>query len=100
MADKFAHYYLTIRDIKIPQTPLEAEGNSFPMMYHRVVYILYSPCVSQFNNIPILVTIVTHIFPPKWFLWQPKSCDLSLISLMTRMPNIVKIGLELAKLQL
>ena len=77
-----------------------AEGISFPMMYHTVLYTLYSACASLFNNIPILVTMVTHIFPPKWFPWQPKSCDLSMISLLTRMPNMVKIGLKLAKLQL
>ena len=76
-----------------------AEWISFPMMYHTVLHTLHSACYSQFNNIPFLVTIVTHIFPPKWFSWQPKSSDLSAISLLTGIPNMVKIGLELAKLQ-
>ena len=77
-----------------------AAGISFPMMYHTVLYALYSACsASQFNNIPILVTMVTHIFPPKLFPCQPKSCYLSTISLLTTMLNMVKIGHKLAKLQ-
>ena len=43
------------------------EWISFPMMYHTVLYTLYSACASQFNNIPILVTMVTSIFPPNGF---------------------------------
>ena len=72
-----------------------AEGISFPMIYH-----MYSACTSQFNNIPILVAMVTHIFPTKWFPWQPESFDLSTIHLLTQMPNMEKVGLKLAKLQL
>ena len=38
-------------------------------MYHTVVYTLYSPCTSQFNDTVffslILVTIVKHNFPAK-----------------------------------
>ena len=84
---------------KFPNHHWHAERISFPMMYHTVLYTLYSACASQFNNILIVVTMVTHIFPPKWFSWQPKSCELSMISLLIRIPNMVKIGIELAKLQ-
>ena len=75
------------------------EGISLPMMYHTMLHTLYSTRDSQFNNIPILVTMVTHIFLPKWFLWQPKSCSVSTMSLLTIVLNMVTIGLELAKLQ-
>ena len=75
-----------------------AEWISFPMMYDTVLYTLYSPCASQFNNIPFLVTMVTH-FPTKMVFMATKISELSTISLLTRIPNMVKIGLELAKLQ-
>ena len=39
----------------------------------------------------------THKFPTKWFPWQPKLCDTWAISLLTRILNIVKIGLKLTK---
>ena len=77
-----------------------SEWISFPMMYHTVLYILYSPCASQFNNMPNFGNYGNTHFPPKWFSWQPKSCDLSPKSLLTRMPNMVKIWFELTKLQL
>ena len=38
-------------------------------------------------------------FPPKWFLWQQKSYDMSTIPLLTRKRNIVNVGLKLMKLQ-
>ena len=58
----------------------------------------YLHCTRKFNKIPILVTIVTHNFPPTWFPWQPKSCDLWTVSMLTRIPNMMKIGLTLTKL--
>ena len=50
-------------------------------MYHAVLYTIYSPCDSKFNK-TILVTIT--YFPTK-------SCDLSMISFLTRTLNIVKL---------
>ena len=44
-----------------------------------------------------MVTIVTHHFLPKCFPWQPKSCDMSTISLWTGMRNMVKIKLTKLK---
>ena len=41
--------------------------------------------------------MVTHKCPPKWFPWQPKLCDMSTISLLTRILNMVDIGLPLTK---
>ena len=43
--------------------------------------------------------MVTHNFPPKWLLWQPKLCDISTISLLTQILNMVKIGFTPMKLQ-
>ena len=89
------HNYLHIHNIKTSQTPLACWRDSFPMKYHPVLYTLYSSCASQINNIPMLVTTVTHIFPPKWFPWHPKSCDLSRISLLMRIPKIWwRLGLK------
>ena len=42
--------------------------------------------------------MVTY-FPTTWLPWQLKSCDMSTISLLTRMLNVMKIGLTLTKLQ-
>ena len=43
--------------------------------------------------------MVTHNFLPKWFPWQTKSCDILTLLLLTRILNMVKIGLKLLKLQ-
>ena len=42
--------------------------------------------------------MVTHNFPPKWFSCQPKSYNMSTISLLTTVLNMLKIGLKLKKL--
>ena len=83
--------------LPIPQE--NADTLSFPMMYHTVVYTPYSVPNSQFNNIPILVTMVTNNFPPKWFQWQPKSFDMSTVSVLASFPSVAKNGLQLTKLQ-
>ena len=41
----------------------------------------------------------TDNFRTKGFPWQPKSCDMLTISLLSRMLNMVTIGLKLKKLQ-
>ena len=43
------------------------------MMYHTMVYTLYSNCASPFNNIVFLVTMIIYNFPPKLFPWLPHS---------------------------
>ena len=45
------------------------------MMYHTMLYTLYSPCTSQFNNIPILVIMVTY-FPAKMVSMATKTMGL------------------------
>ena len=84
------------------QTPTSHENVddlSFQMKYHTVVYTLYSAIDSQFNNMPIFITIATHYFPLKWSPWQPKSCDISIISVVASIPSVATIGLKLTKLQ-
>ena len=42
--------------------------------------------------------MVIHNFQPKWFPWQPKSCGMLTISLLTGVLKMVKIGHKLMKL--
>ena len=61
-------------------TPHEnGDDLSFPMMYHTVVYTIYSAPDGHFNIISNLVTMVRHNFLPKWFPWQPISCNMSTV---------------------
>ena len=47
----------------------------------------------------ILVTMVTHNFPPKWFPWQLNHVTCQLSSLKVRIPSIAKIGLTSTTVQ-
>ena len=38
--------------------------------------------------------MVTHNFLPKWFPWQPISYDMSTISVLARIQNMLNIGLK------
>ena len=67
------------------------------ILYNIMVYIMHDSGASQFNNLPILVTMVTQKVPPNLFPWQPKSRDMWTVSLLTWIPNMMKIGLNLAK---
>ena len=76
-----------------------ADDLNFPILYHTVVYTMYSAHGSQFNSIPNLVTMVTHNFLTKWFPWQSMSYDMSTISFLASIRNMGKVGLKLTKLQ-
>ena len=43
--------------------------------------------------------MLTHNLQSKWFPSQPKSCAMSIISVLASIPSVTKIGLKFTKLQ-
>ena len=78
-------------------------------MYNLLVYLCYLDASKDFDKVnhwhrfsklidrklPSICVLLNHSFPPKWFLWQPKLHGIATMSLLTRIPNMVTIGLKL-----
>ena len=43
--------------------------------------------------------MVTHNVQPKWFPWEPKSYDMSIISVLASIQSMMKSGLKVMKIQ-